>query len=231
MLVISMTSWNPESASVPSPSAGRLFTVFVGTLAAIFFFHALTESQVKSPTSDEPPHIASGLSYVATGIFRGNPQHPPLLKELSGISLMLGGIRWPDSPETRHFLHGTLIPGEQAEWGIGNDIVAGNGPDRVLFWARLPFVLIASMLGVLIYLWGRQLAGELAALCAVFLNTTDPTIVAHSYTVTTDVGLAAFTVLLMFAIWRYVRNPSYECSHGAVSPWALRCARSFRQCS
>jgi Dolichyl-phosphate-mannose-protein mannosyltransferase len=69
-------------------------------------------------------------------------------------------------------------------------------------------VLIAAMLAVLIYLWGRQLAGELAAPCAVFLNTTDPTIVAHSYTVTTDMGLAAFTVLLMFAIWRYVQNPS-----------------------
>jgi hypothetical protein len=42
----------------------------------------------------------------------------------------------------------------------------------------------------------------------VFLYTTDPTIVAHSYTVTTDVGVAAFTVLLMLALWRYIRNPS-----------------------
>jgi len=35
-----------------------------------------------------------------------------------------------------------------------------------------------------------------------------PTIVAHSYTVTTDVGLVAFTALPIFAIWRYVQNPS-----------------------
>jgi SEC-C motif/Dolichyl-phosphate-mannose-protein mannosyltransferase len=197
-----------ESVSAQSVPSGRVSAMLVGVLAGIFFFHTLAEGRLKSPTSDESPHIASGLSYLATGIFRGNPQHPPLLKELSGLSMMLGGIRWPDTPETRHFLHGTLSPGEQPEWEIGSDIIAGNGPDRVLFWARLPFVLIASMLGVLIYLWGRQLAGELAALCAVFLFTTDPTIVAHSYTVTTDVGLAAFTVLLLFAIWQYVRNPS-----------------------
>jgi hypothetical protein len=169
---------------VSSPSARRLFPVFAGILTAIFFFHSLAESRLKSPASDEPPHIASGLSYVATGIFRGNPQHPPLLKELCGLFMMLGGIRWPENPETAHFLRGTLRPHEQPEWGIGNVIIADNGPGRVLFWARLPFVLIASMLAVLIYLWGRQLTGELAALCAVFLYTTDPTIVAHSYTVT-----------------------------------------------
>jgi hypothetical protein len=138
-----------ESVTV-SPSARRLFPAMAGILTAIFFFHALAESRLKSPTSDEPPHIASGLSYVATGIFRGNPQHPPLVKELSGLFMMLGGIRWPLSPETEYFLHGTLRPREQPEWGIGNVIIADNGPGRVLFWARLPFVLIASMLAVLI---------------------------------------------------------------------------------
>src|SRR5208283_3373441 len=89
----------------------RAFLFIAIALSAIFFCVALCESLVKSPTSDEPPHIASGLSYVSTGIFRGNLQHPPLLKELSGLSLLLGGIRWPRTPETELFLRGNLPQG------------------------------------------------------------------------------------------------------------------------
>jgi hypothetical protein len=182
--------------------------LLAAVLVVIFFVQILVESFAKSPTSDEPPHLASGLSYIATGIFRGNPQHPPLLKELSGLSLLLGGIRWPRNPQTEFFLHGNVPPGLQPDWEIGYKLIAENGPDRVLFWARLPFMLIASLLGILLYIWGRDLVGGLAALGAVFLYTTDPTIIGHSYLVTTDVGLAAFTVLLLFALWQYLRKPT-----------------------
>jgi hypothetical protein len=60
---------------------------------------------------------------------------------------------------------------------------------------------------VLIYWWGRELVGSAAALGALFLYALDPTMVAHSAFVTTDVGLAAFTVLFLFALWRYIERP------------------------
>jgi hypothetical protein len=41
---------------------------------------------------DEPPHIASGLFYLATGVFRANLQHPPLLKEMSALLLQRNGL-------------------------------------------------------------------------------------------------------------------------------------------
>jgi hypothetical protein len=44
----------------------------------------------------------------------------------------------------------------------------------------------------------------------VFLYTLDPTIVAHSYLTTLDVGLAAFTVLFLFSLWAYLRYPSLK---------------------
>ena len=56
----------------------------------------------------------------------------------------------------------------------------------------------------MIYLWGRQIVGPLAALGAVFLYALDPTILAHSFLVTMDVGLAAFTILFFFALWNYL---------------------------
>jgi hypothetical protein len=65
-------------------------------LIVFFLIAVFAESRLHSPATDEPPHIAAGLSYFVTHeIFRADPQHPPLLKELSGLWLMAAGIRWP----------------------------------------------------------------------------------------------------------------------------------------
>jgi hypothetical protein len=181
--------------------------LLAGALLAVFLMQSFFASLQKSPVYDEPPHIASGLSYLATGVFRANLQHPPLLKELSALFLNAAGIHWPQSDDAKA-LTGGAPQGENAEWPIGNDIIASNGPDRVMFWARLPFILIAGLLGVLIYVWGRELAGNNAALGALFLYALDPTIVAHSYLVTTDVGLAAFSMLFFWTVWRHVNQPT-----------------------
>ena len=177
-------------------------------LTVLYFVLALCESLVKSPSSDEPPHIASGLAYVSEGNFRGNRQHPPLLKELSGLSLLLGGIRWPKAREIDLFLHSDWPPNIQPEWEIGNMLIASGGPDRVLFWARLPLLLISSALGLLVYLWGREMFGELAGACAAFLCMTDPIILGQSFMVTMDPGLTVFSVLFFYTLWRYLRSPS-----------------------
>jgi len=186
----------------------------VGFLVALaltigFVAYCFDASGRKSPTSDEPPHLAAGFSYVDAGVIRANPQHPPLLKELCGLSLRLSGIRWPDNAETRLLTTGPLIVG-QPEWAIGNAIITGGGPDRVMFWARLPFILVAALLPLLLYAWGCQTVGPTAALGAVFLCVLDPTFLAHAYLVTTDVGAAVFTVLYLVALWNYLRHHSLK---------------------
>jgi len=178
-----------------------------GVLIIAFLLQSFLASLIKSPVYDEPAHIAAGLSYLETGEFTANPQHPPLLKEMSALSLRLAGVRWPESAEARR-----LIQGSQTglEWPIGNAIIAANGPDRVMFWSRLPLILLAALLGILLYAWGREMVGPAAALAALFLYALDPTILAHSYLVTTDAGLAAFTVLFLWALWSYVRHPGWK---------------------
>ncbi|HMD70204.1 MAG TPA: phospholipid carrier-dependent glycosyltransferase [Bryobacteraceae bacterium] len=177
-----------------------------GVLVAAFMLQSLCASLRKSAVFDEPPHIASGLSYLETRVFHANPQHPPLLKELSAASLLLAGVRWPQTLAAQWLVDGGP-PSRNLEWPIGYDILASNGPDRVLFWARLPMILLGGLLGALIFILGRQLAGQRAALFALFLYAFDPTLIAHSSLVTTDVGMAAFTVLFLFTLWRYVQAP------------------------
>jgi hypothetical protein len=179
--------------------------VAAAALISAFGLQSTLASLRKSPTSDEPPHIAAGLSYVQTRTFRANPQHPPLMKELSGASLMLGGVRPQYAMELQDY---ATHPG-QPEWDIGYRIIAQNGIQRVMFRARLPMITIAALLGVFLYVWGRRIAGQIAGLSALFLYAFDPNILAHSYLVTTDIGCAAFSVLFLFTLWNYVQRPSW----------------------
>ncbi|MBI3697293.1 MAG: glycosyltransferase family 39 protein, partial [Acidobacteria bacterium] len=188
----------------PAHRAPLGLSLLAGALIAAFLLQSFFASRAKSPVFDEPAHIAAGLSYVQTGVFVANPQHPPLLKEMAALSLLLAGVRWPGTPQAQQLINGA----GGLEWPIGNAIIADNGPDEVMFWSRLPFILLATLLAVLVYLWGRKLVGDLAAMGALFLYALDPTVLAHSFLVTTDVGFAAFTVLFFVAIWNYLRRPN-----------------------
>src|SRR5262249_34078787 len=55
-----------------------------------------------------------------------------------------------------------------------------------------------------------ELVGSAAALAALFFYAFDPTIIAHSALVTTDVGLTALAVLFLFTLWRYLQRPDWK---------------------
>lgn len=188
----------------PSPRAA-LWTI-APILILAFLFQSYSASRIKSPAIDEPTHIAAGLSYVQTGIFRLNPEHPPLLKELAGLSLVLFGVRWPKTAEASLALHSN---NDQPEWALGSGIIEENGSDKVLFWSRLPLIFVSTLGGLLLYLFGRELVGEIAALGALVLYAFDPTIIAHSFLVTTDVGMAVLTLLFLWALWNYLQRPGW----------------------
>src|ERR1700753_2244884 len=113
--------------------------LIAGALLAAFLVQSFTASLQKSPVFDEAPHIASGLSYLEEHVFNANPQHPPLLKEMSAAFLMMAGIHWPKGPDPDKVIRGGPA-GDKLEWPIGVEIIAFNGHDRVMFWARLPFI-------------------------------------------------------------------------------------------
>jgi hypothetical protein len=189
------------------PRRTAVFSSLAAVLILAFVFQTYSASRLKSPTMDEPAHIAAGLSYVQTGIFRVNRQHPPLLKELAGLSLVFGGARWPRTAEASEVLKGNVSA--ETERDFDSAMIADSGADGVMFRSRLPFIVISALGGLLLYLFGRDIVGEAAALGALFLYALDPTIVAHSYLVTTDVGLAVFSILFLWALWKYLWRPHW----------------------
>lgn len=186
------------------PAGGHPLLLF--GLMAVFFLQMITASPIKSPTFDEPAHIGAGLSYWTMRDFRVNPQHPPLLKEMAALPLVLTGARFPMTRAEWSTVGDP--PPAFFQWQLGRDVIFGNNPDGVMFWSRLPFILLAMLLGGLIVAWGRRLLGAAAATGALLLYVFDPNILAHAPLVATDSGFAAFTVLFLFALWSYINQRS-----------------------
>ena len=171
--------------------AGLLLLAVVIVVPAVI----LTE---KSATFDEVAHLPAGYSYLIERSIRYNPQHPPLIKEICALPLLLLDLRYPENPS------------EKNEWVFGKEFLFRQDAQRILFWGRIPALLLSFGMASLVAVWATHLWGWAGGLLALFLYAFDPTITAHSQLVTTDVGVACFSVLYLWSLRSYLRNPTWK---------------------
>ncbi|MFZ2984824.1 MAG: glycosyltransferase family 39 protein, partial [Candidatus Moraniibacteriota bacterium] len=187
----------------------RAYLIVAGILSFHFILSLVISSQ-ESMVYDERAHIPAAYSYVRFGDMRLNPEHPPLLKDLAGLPLLMMHLSFPlQSDEWRS--------GTNEQWTIGDMFVnctrpeiGCNDADAILFWARLPITLIAVILGIALFLWTKELGGTLAGLLAVTLYAFDPNIIAHNHYVTTDIGIAAFLFFAFYFFVRFLKHPNFK---------------------
>ena len=128
--------------------AGILVTVMLGAFAVLSTVLAWKEST----TFDEQAHVGAAYSYVRYGDMNLNPEHPPLLKDLAGLPLLLMRPGFPeDSAEWRE--------GVNEQWAVGKRFIHMNDAETVMFLSRLPMILVAVLLGLLVYRFTKDLAG------------------------------------------------------------------------
>src|SRR5207302_5330997 len=130
--------------------------------------------------------------------------HPPLVKELCGLAVLWLHPRLPADADTIRRI-GRDVSYQRK---FGQDFFDLNGLDRIVFWARLPAVLLSVALSAVVWMWATELWGAWGGALAVFLCTFDPTLTAHSPLVTTDVPLALDAALFVYLIRRFVRSRS-----------------------
>jgi hypothetical protein len=167
-------------------------------LCAVQLFAAWRESNI----GDEPLELAAGYSYLKTGDFRMNPEHPPLAKILAALPLLA--------------LHPSL-PLDSTFWtkadeaGFGSRFFEQNNCsiDRLLFNARLVSIFLTACLGLAIALWTRGAFGPGAAILAVTLYAFDPTVTAHGHYVKNDVPAALFCFLAAIAWCAFLTRPGF----------------------
>ncbi len=172
---------------------GRRFWAATAVLLAVLGAVQVASVRDDSATFDEGLYVTAGYSYLKTGDFRMNVEHPPLAKLLLALPLILldptlplGDPSWAKADLldfSRVFLYGNRVPA-----------------DRMLFAARMVAILFTLMFGLAVALWAKWSFGAPAALVALFLFATDPNIIAHGRYATTDL-LLAFFFFLAVAAW------------------------------
>lgn len=153
-------------------------------ILAIMLILMIASSWNDSAIMDELAHVPAGFGYVTQGDYRLNPEHPPLVKALSALVAQIAARpRFPtDTPYWRDDVNGQWAQGAVFLYESGND------PDRILFWSRLPLMILTAFLGWLILWWTRKTFGAAAALLALSFFAFSPTVLAHGRFVTTDIG-------------------------------------------
>jgi len=165
-------------------------------LLTAFALLAITSMTRLSITGDEVTHLPAGYSYLTTGDFRLNPQHPPLIKVLAALPLLALDLEPVDQ----------VLGWKRAkEWMFGRRFLTTNRQPlaRIVFWGRLPMVAVGLLLGGGLFVWACRLWGYWPGVFVLLLYTFCPNFLAHTVLVHTDVGVSCFTVLALYALWRY----------------------------
>jgi 4-amino-4-deoxy-L-arabinose transferase-like glycosyltransferase len=149
-----------------------------------------------STTFDEIVMIAGGARGYETGDWSIAPEHPPLVQYLYGFPVYLSGPAYPDEsnvpPEVRATAAYRYRYAQRFFW------LSGNDPERLAFLGRLPAVLCALAMVLVVFLFTRRIAGDSAALLAAALTAALPDVLAHGGVAYNDVPVA---LAMLGAVW------------------------------
>ncbi len=175
------------------------FWVAVVLLLAVMGAAQVTSALQETQTWDEAIHIAAGYSYLKTGDYRLNREHPPLFKLLCAAPLLALD---------------PLLPLDSDAWKNAEQVPFGDlflyknrvSPETMLFRARAVTIALTLALGLALALWTRRKFGPAAAIAALFLFAFDPNLIAHGHYVTSDLIAAAFIFLATITWARFVET-------------------------
>ncbi|HEV2862741.1 MAG TPA: glycosyltransferase family 39 protein [Pyrinomonadaceae bacterium] len=188
-------------------AAPRASALSCAGLLAVMTLNMLATVARKSITNDETVLIPAAYYHLAAGDFQHVSEHPPLCKLLAGVPLLF--VQPNEAPAD--LAPDTLAPTEvtwayqEKFWDDNKDIYG-----RLNFWPRLPMILLTVALGVVVFLFARELFGERAAVFAVFLFSVEPTVLAHGRVVQTDIPAAFGYLLTFYALRRHRRGATWK---------------------
>lgn len=185
-----------ESSTVsPAVPSRRAQQVMVGVLLALAALQAATGTLLKSPTFDEPRYLGLGIYLAEHGRWDVEDAlaHPPLPYYLHSIPL-------------------TFLDIPERVWSIGSSIQRGQAiirlypDDLVIRLARAPTILLALLLGVYVYRWGKELYGFWAGVLGLALYCFNPMILTMSAIVNADIPVTTFGFIAVYYWWRHLRE-------------------------
>ena len=129
-------------------------------------------------TYDEPLHFKYGLNVLNGNTDRIEDSKMPVTA-LNALPLKLAGV--------------SDIKSEKEYWNR-----VKNG--------RYVTILCSALLGILVFVWSRQLYGFAAGLLSLVLYCFDPNVQAHARWMTTDLYAALAVTLALYCFWRFLNR-------------------------
>ena len=191
----------PQTRKLALGDPWRFLEIAAVALTLIGFYALLISSVVdKSPAFDEPVHMTAGVTYWRLGDYRVDPENGNLPQRLAGLPLVLGEYRLP-----------TL---DQPAWRFGGSSVVafqflhecGNNLQSMLLLSHAVMGLLAMALGLVVYLWSRQLFGPGGAFVSLGLYVFSPIVLANGALATSDMAGALFFLTSLWCLWRLLHG-------------------------
>jgi hypothetical protein len=157
----------------------------------------------KNITNDELVHIPAGYYHLVAGEFQFNNEHPPLIKMWAALPLLF--IQPKESAKTSGDAENDY---REVSWAFHQNFWNNNRSQfqLITFWTRAMMILLTCLLGIVIFLFARDLFGKRVAVLAVALFTLEPTVLAHGRIVHTDLPALLVYLLFFFALRRYFQQ-------------------------
>jgi len=178
------------------PHRRWLVPLLVFVLLAQMAAAMVTTAVQQTPTIDEPIYVATAADYLHEHRVRFNPEHPPLGKLVIAVGVAIA------DPHVD-----TAYKGDQSRFGAHLLYTSGNDPWRLMFWARLPMIVLTLLFGLVVFAFTRELAGTKAGLAALALYAFSPDVITHGSLATLDVPAAGFVLTSAWLLWRARRRP------------------------
>ncbi len=176
----------------------KWYRVTAVLLLLLLWGRLLSTTAQQSATFDESIHILQGaLTWQSWKLF-SVVQNPPLINTLIGLPVQL--LLRPTLPpfDSHLIFQDWLALSQQFVWQT-ND----NGL-QIIWAGRWAIVALTLLLAALVTRFARQLFHCIrAGLLALLLLSFEPNILAHGALATTDLGIAFFLTLAVYAVWRY----------------------------
>jgi Dolichyl-phosphate-mannose-protein mannosyltransferase len=186
------------AVGTPRPVALPRWTIATAAaLIALFTLLTWTSVRGKSAILHEHLYAWAGYRHLVLGDYAVTLESPPLLKQLAALPLLaLHPDVGPPPPPNKdvsvdRFFYENRVPA-----------------DVMLARARLPFLVLGVLLGAIVFRWAADLYGAYGGLLAVFLYALDPALLGQAGFANHDFGLACFTVVALWTLWRACVRPT-----------------------
>ena len=175
-----------------------------------------------SITSDEMPHITSGFYYLKTGRYFLNPEHPPLIKDISAVlPLFVLNPFFPkvsydypspsnESEKEDLFFNKNVFPRnlEITNYHWDNRMLIfnpKNNPDLIIFLARLGVILFNSAMLFVLYFLLKKHWGKKTAVLSLFFTAIPQFSIAHGSLVTTDFAASILQICALASFGLFLK--------------------------